>query len=90
MAHLFWYSEHIATVHCVNGKYHVHYEVMDAARKTSSEKSNLPKMKSANEHLAAIADDPLFASYLISQFYNSYSSPPVTSYTKSDFPPPRV
>ncbi|HLK30033.1 MAG TPA: hypothetical protein VKT28_15740 [Puia sp.] len=32
-AHAFWYSQHIATVHVKNGKYHVHYQSINEAQK---------------------------------------------------------
>jgi hypothetical protein len=34
IAHTFWYSQHIATVHVENGKYHVHYQYMNEAQKS--------------------------------------------------------
>ncbi|HSZ84725.1 MAG TPA: hypothetical protein VK787_01770 [Puia sp.] len=34
IAHTFWYSQHIATVHFENGKYHVHYQSMNEAQKS--------------------------------------------------------
>lgn len=38
VAHIFWYSEHIATVHNEKGKYHVHYESLVERQKNDSEK----------------------------------------------------
>lgn len=40
LAHTFWRVQHMATVHCVNGKYHVHYELYKAADKNSGNKGN--------------------------------------------------
>jgi hypothetical protein len=39
LAHTFWRAQHMATVHCVNGKYHVHYELYKA-NSTNSGKGN--------------------------------------------------
>jgi hypothetical protein len=36
IAHVFWYSQHLATVHFEKGKYHLHLAVM----KASNEKQN--------------------------------------------------
>jgi len=32
LAHTFWRAQHMATVHCVNGKYHVHYQLYKAGK----------------------------------------------------------
>ena len=34
LAHTFWYSQHMATVHFENGQYHVHYQYMNEAQKS--------------------------------------------------------
>ena len=54
-AHIFNYSDHIATVHSHNGKSHVHYEYIEAAKKSSHgdpSSNNLPKKsESSSEHI---------------------------------------
>ena len=54
MAHIFWYSAHMATVHYEHGKYHVHYEYRQAAKKESPATGNsIPQSSgAASEHLA--------------------------------------
>jgi hypothetical protein len=42
LAHTFWRAQHMATVHCVNGKYHVHYELYKSG-KTDSKGNNQAK-----------------------------------------------
>ncbi|MEO6719411.1 MAG: hypothetical protein ABIN67_03555 [Ferruginibacter sp.] len=58
-AHILNYSDHITTVHHENGKYHVHYEYVEAAKKNSSEQApynNLSKkLVDASEHVMLIA-----------------------------------
>ena len=53
MAHAFWYSHHMATVHYEHGKYHVHYEILSASKKEGGQKNaDLPKANDhGNEHL---------------------------------------
>lgn len=51
VAHVFWYSEHMATVHYENGRYHVHLEYADAAKKGSPEKNNTLKEDEGAVHL---------------------------------------
>ncbi len=56
LAHTFWSNVHIAVVHRVNGKEHVHYELMKAADDTGKEKAGGGKTKGETEvapHLAA-------------------------------------
>lgn len=57
IAHIFWYSEHMATVHYAHGQYHVHMEYTDAAKKGYPEKNNSAKEdESINIHLPFIHD----------------------------------
>lgn len=52
IAHVFWYSEHMATVHVENGKYHVHLAYAKAAKKGYPEKdANIPKQDTDTQHL---------------------------------------
>ena len=54
-AHILNYSEHIATVHYEDGKYHVHHEYIEAAKKNSHGdipyNNTLKKTDSSNEHI---------------------------------------
>ncbi len=43
VAHVFWYSRHVATVHAENGRYHVHLEYARAAKNTVPEKQAVPE-----------------------------------------------
>ncbi len=43
LAHTFWRAQHMATVHCENGKYHVHYELYKAADKSGDKKATSNK-----------------------------------------------
>jgi hypothetical protein len=43
VAHMFWYSEHIATVHYENGSYHVHVELKTIEEKTQNTSKSLIK-----------------------------------------------
>jgi hypothetical protein len=89
IAHLFWYSEHIATVHCVNGKYHVHYEVMEATKKSSSEKGNLSKNVSADDHLLAKVPGNFSTNPVANNDFITYSAALLSSHHQSVYPPPK-
>lgn len=46
LAHTFWLSEHITTVHYENGHYHVHYELKEISEDT---KGDLPLSSSSKQ-----------------------------------------
>lgn len=90
-AHIFWYSKHIATVHYEHGKYHVHYEYAEAAKKEHSDKDANENRSpfSFSEHLVSrvtyhfsiIPLAPSYCKYLTPSYLNIYGD--------EDYPPPR-
>jgi len=60
-AHIFWNYEHISTVHFEHGKYHTHYESLEAAaRQDPISNSSLTKnTESVPEHIFC-EEHPLF------------------------------
>ncbi len=53
MAHMFWNSEHMATVHYENGEYHVHVEISKGEESSShTSKSLIKTIEPLNLHLA--------------------------------------
>lgn len=92
IAHIFWYSEHMATVHYEHGKYHVHYENINEAKKGNTEKdSNIPKNEtSVSEHMIT-GDDYHFAIPPLRQtHFSSFHSFLLQHCLNSDFPPPKA
>jgi hypothetical protein len=91
IAHICWYSEHMATVHYEHGQYHVHMEYTEAAKKGYPEKNNSVKENEpVNIHLSTI---PAY-------HFTTYTQPkpacilsssmlPV-SYGKCHYPPPKT
>ncbi|MEO6406592.1 MAG: hypothetical protein ABIY51_05790 [Ferruginibacter sp.] len=55
IAHAFYYSQHIATVHYENGKMHVHKELMEKAGEESSSKDHclIKKCQATDEYFSA-------------------------------------
>ncbi|MFT3934611.1 MAG: hypothetical protein QM726_13390 [Chitinophagaceae bacterium] len=91
IAHIFWYSEHVATVHYENGKYHLHYENIDAAKKSLPEKNTLSKYDDipGTHPISRIG----FSSkiYFVLKEYNKFShSPLLPGFSGTDFPPPKA
>ena len=93
ISHAFFYTQHMATVHYENGKYHVHYEAAknvkeDATGKTASSSSS-KKDTAPTEYISAT----LFADFIIHYFSNTHSftnSPSLMSgITNNNYPPPR-
>lgn len=76
IAHIFWYSDHVKTVHSHNGKLHVHKEVIAGAKSSNSEKeSNIfKKDTSSNEYLTNKTWKPSRFSYLIKKYFWQTSS----------------
>jgi hypothetical protein len=92
IAHIFWYSEHMATVHYEHGRYHVHYEYQDAAKKNYPEKdASLPKSATdGNDHFMT-ADTYITPSPLILlTYFHVISSCLLSRNLNSDFPPPKA
>ncbi|MEO5944131.1 MAG: hypothetical protein ABIP30_01585 [Ferruginibacter sp.] len=93
VAHVFWYSQHMATVHYLDGKFHVHTEVMEAATKTNNDKDQTPfsekKEQHQNVHLissVATIDAP---SRSIEIKYLRTSSIIFSGHLQNDYPPPK-
>ena len=82
----------MATVHSHNGKFHVHKEMIEAAKSSSSEKNStmLKKDVSANDHIITKELKISSGEILIPKYFCSLS--PILSYTflYTDYPPPKV
>jgi hypothetical protein len=54
IAHAFYYSQHMATVHYENGKMHVHKEIMQkaSAENSSSNQALIKKSQSTDEYVS--------------------------------------
>ena len=91
IAHIFWYSEHIATVHYEHGKYHLHYEYQDAAKKSYPEKdTSLPKSTNTDsEHFMADYTDLTPAPLIINTYFPLLPSFLPCRHLNCDFPPPK-
>lgn len=92
VAHIFYYSQHMASVHYEDGKFHVHKEVVDNAKKTESQKE-LPASKkdnSATDHIGVQQKTantilPITKSYSI-----ALTATLLCNYLAGEYPPPRA
>jgi hypothetical protein len=91
LAHTFWYSQHMATVHYEHGKFHVHYEYMLEAKKSASDKGTAVRPEfSVSEHelTQPVFDFSLPKARIIKEQIPLTISLP-TCFLQKDYPPPR-
>ena len=92
VGHVFFYAQHMATVHYENGKMHIHKEIVDNAKKEASQKE-LPASKkdnSANDHINFAA-----TATITTRMFTAVQQAPINSvlhdhYLYADYPPPRA
>ena len=92
-AHAFWYSQHMATVHYQNGKYHVHKESVSMAKKSNSENTNSSGQKKSlneNDHLVySLTGAAPTLLKLRNHCLLTYTSPH-DGHLQTNYPPPKV
>ncbi len=92
VAHIFFYAQHMATVHYQNGKFHVHREVIDNAKKTANQTESPASKKdnSTSDHIALQQKtDSVTAQTQIFYFQQRASALP-NSYLEGIYQPPRI
>jgi hypothetical protein len=90
--HIFFYTQHMATVHIENGKMHVHKEIVDNTKKEASQKE-LPSSKkenSANDHISFHQKETKTVLVLNRIFQIPVSAALQHNYPQGDYPPPRA
>lgn len=92
IAHVFWYKDHIATVHSHNGKFHVHKEVIEAEKNSNSEKDStiLKKDVSATDHIITKELTISKEEISIPKYFYSLSPALTHTFLSADYPPPKV
>ncbi len=95
IGHVFFYTQHMATVHYENGNYLVHYETAKDVKEEKSDKSPISSSKkdnAGNEHIIIIAlKYPTFSTTFTAKGYTSTTTPALLSGTfKNNYPPPRA
>lgn len=92
VSHIFYYTQHMATVHYENGDLHVHREVMDNEKKASSQKE-IPAAKkenTANDHITLQQKISTAILNLHTTFQIPVSSALLYNYLPGEYPPPRA
>ena len=92
VAHIFYYTQHMATIHYENGKYHVHKEIAENATKNNPVKETPASKKenSANDHITLQQKLAvhLLPANILHQFI--FASTLHNNYLAADYPPPRA
>ena len=95
IAHTFWYSHHMATVHFENGRYHVHTESMEAAKKEApinpiNNNNTANTTPSPNEHMFAVVTYDFSVPPTVQHHFLHLSTAVTTTVLTGDFPPPKA
>ena len=92
VAHVFYYSKHMATVHYENGKLHVHKEIVDNAKKNEpgKESTSSKKDNSTNDHISFFKNDTRQEENVAINHIIPRSSSLPCNDPLADYPPPRI
>ncbi len=92
VAHIFYYTSHLATVHYENGKMHVHKELKEDAKKSGSSKETPASKKenSANDHIAIKQKQPAGVLSETISYHLAPASILLTNYLSVEYLPPRA
>jgi hypothetical protein len=92
MAHTFWEKQHLLTVHEVNGKFHVHFELIRNAKQAEKDKAGRNSKTISEEyvHLFSVTAYNFSNNYFIKTSYPTYTWYCPVSYPDGDFRPPRA
>ena len=90
--HVFFYAQHMATVHYENGKYHVHYETAKDAKEETSDKtsSSSKKDNTANEHVLIALREHDLGNYKDVDYILLPTPSLINGTLKNNYPPPRI
>jgi hypothetical protein len=92
VAHIFYYTQHMATVHYENGKLHVHQEIVNNAKKNGPAKESPASKKenSATDHISLQQKQALQAIAVNKTYPITASANLLINYLAGEYPPPRA
>ena len=92
VAHIFYYTQHMATVHYQNGKLHVHKEIVDNAKKNdpAKESPSSKKETSSSDHISLLQNYGQQALYKLTKYNIPYAPTLLYNHLRGDYPPPRA
>ena len=93
IGHVFFYTQHMATVHYENGNYHVHYETAKDVKEEKSDKlpaSSSKKDTAATEHISTVSkQDNFYIAYSNIKYTSAITPSLISGISKNNYPPPR-
>jgi hypothetical protein len=90
LAHTFWEKEHLMTVHKSQGKYHVHFQMVNAEKQSAKDKSSGNGNSESVTHLIYSVNYNFSNSYFTLYKYSSHIFSCPMSYPEVNYQPPRV
>ncbi|MBA3827472.1 MAG: hypothetical protein H0X33_00900 [Taibaiella sp.] len=92
VAHTFWESKHILTVHEVHGKFHVHQELVQASHQSEKGKTSSSYKLEIAEYfeVTALITFKGFKHALLGNIFPSYSCYYPVSYLDMEYRPPKA
>ena len=93
LAHTFWEQQHMLTVHEVNGKFHVHNELVDASHQSDKDKQSSAAKAMIDEYLPVKPvkiGQQLISNFSEMETYLAYNCFYPSSSSDLDVPPPRA
>ncbi len=92
MAHTFWKSKHMLIVHEVHGKFHVHQEVVNAAKQAEGEHSKSVKVQEEESLFVLPVISISKASFVpnLVSVYSVFICADLSSFGSTFYPPPRI
>ena len=92
VAHIFYYNQHMATVHYENGKMHVHNEIVNNTKKDQPAKE-MPASKKENsttDHISLQQKQSIQALALIKSYPIPLAANLLNNFLAAANPPPRA
>ena len=93
ISHTFFYTQHMATVHYENGKYHVHYEAAKNVKEDASGKTASSSSSKKDTGPTEYTSTTIFVDFIVHYFSNTHSftnAPSLMSgIINNNYPPPR-
>lgn len=92
VAHIFYYSQHMATIHYENGKMHVHKEIVNNAKEEQPVKE-IPASKKENsstDHISFQQKPSVQVLPVTRSFQIPIPASLLNNYLAAEYPPPRA
>ncbi len=92
VAHIFYYSQHMATVHYENGKMHVHKEIVNNSKEDQPAKETPASKKdnSTTDHISLQQKQSIHALTVIKSYLFPLDAKLLNNFLTAAYPPPQA